>query len=93
MPNPTRRTFLRQSAALSVAAAASGQQSAAAPPLRLWYTKPAAHWTEALPLGNGRIGAMVFGGPAAERFGIFAGLWAPTVMALAKAMDDAESRV
>ena len=30
--------------------------------LRLWYTKPAAVWNEALPVGNGRIGAMVFGG-------------------------------
>ncbi|GAB3011408.1 glycoside hydrolase family 95 protein [Spirosoma pulveris] len=29
--------------------------------LKLWYTKPAAVWTEALPIGNGRIGAMVFG--------------------------------
>lgn len=28
----------------------------------LWYTKPAPIWDEALPLGNGRIGAMVFGG-------------------------------
>jgi alpha-L-fucosidase 2 len=28
----------------------------------LWYNKPAARWTEALPLGNGRIGAMMFGG-------------------------------
>lgn len=28
----------------------------------LWYTKPAAVWNEALPIGNGRIGAMVFGG-------------------------------
>jgi alpha-L-fucosidase 2 len=30
--------------------------------LKLWYNKPATKWTEALPLGNGRIGAMVFGG-------------------------------
>lgn len=30
--------------------------------LKLWYKKPAATWNEALPLGNGRIGAMVFGG-------------------------------
>jgi alpha-L-fucosidase 2 len=30
--------------------------------LRLWYTQPAAQWVEALPLGNGRLGAMVFGG-------------------------------
>ena len=28
---------------------------------RLWYRKPAAIWEEALPLGNGRMGAMVFG--------------------------------
>lgn len=29
--------------------------------LKLWYSKPAAEWTEALPVGNGRLGAMVFG--------------------------------
>jgi alpha-L-fucosidase 2 len=29
--------------------------------LKLWYNKPAEQWTEALPLGNGRLGAMVFG--------------------------------
>ena len=28
---------------------------------KLWYKKPAAVWTEALPVGNGRLGAMVFG--------------------------------
>ena len=32
----------------------------------LWYNKPATNWTEALPLGNGRIGAMVFGGTTSE---------------------------
>lgn len=30
--------------------------------LKLWYDKPASKWIEALPIGNGRIGAMVFGG-------------------------------
>jgi alpha-L-fucosidase 2 len=35
-------------------------------PLRLWYDKPAAVWIEALPIGNGRLGAMVFGDPARE---------------------------
>lgn len=30
--------------------------------LKLWYKKPAENWVEALPLGNGRLGAMVFGG-------------------------------
>jgi alpha-L-fucosidase 2 len=31
-------------------------------PMRLWYNKPAAQWDEALPVGNGRLGAMVYGG-------------------------------
>jgi alpha-L-fucosidase 2 len=35
--------------------------------LRLYYTEPARRWTEALPVGNGRLGAMVFGGVAYER--------------------------
>lgn len=34
---------------------------------RLWYEAPARVWTEALPIGNGRLGAMVFGGTANER--------------------------
>ncbi len=33
----------------------------------LWYTQPARLWVEALPVGNGRLGAMVFGGVAEER--------------------------
>ncbi|MHB9055103.1 MAG: glycoside hydrolase family 95 protein [Paludibacteraceae bacterium] len=33
----------------------------------MWYDKPAKVWDEALPVGNGRLGAMVFGGPAAEK--------------------------
>ena len=36
----------------------------------LWYKKPAALWTEALPIGNGRIGAMVFGNPENDRFAL-----------------------
>jgi alpha-L-fucosidase 2 len=38
----------------------------AADPLVLWYPKPASQWVEALPVGNGRLGAMVFGGTAEE---------------------------
>jgi len=34
---------------------------------RLWYEEPATHFTQSLPLGNGRLGAMVFGGVAEER--------------------------
>src|SRR3954470_15843556 len=37
-------------------------------PLKLWYNKPATAWEEALPLGNAKTGAMVFGGIAKERF-------------------------
>src|SRR4051812_41352565 len=47
---------------LSLLAGAFFLQYAATAQLKLWYTKPAVKWTEALPLGNGRIGAMVFGG-------------------------------
>ncbi|MCG1037442.1 glycoside hydrolase family 95 protein [Polaribacter sargassicola] len=35
-------------------------------PLQLWYNAPAADWNEALPLGNGRLGAMVYGIPEHE---------------------------
>lgn len=41
--------------------------AAAADDFLLWYRKPAEQWTEALPVGNGRLGAMVFGGVAKER--------------------------
>lgn len=41
-------------------APASGQRN------RLWYDTPAAYWEEALPIGNGRLAAMVFGGPEKE---------------------------
>ncbi len=34
---------------------------------RLWYLKPAAEWNEALPIGNGRLGAMIFGGITEEK--------------------------
>ena len=34
---------------------------------KLWYDTPAQVWTEALPLGNGRLGAMVYGNPANEQ--------------------------
>ena len=35
-----------------------GQQN----PMTLWYSKPAQKWTDALPVGNGRLGGMVYGG-------------------------------
>ena len=38
------------------------------PNLKLWYDRPAAIWEEALPLGNGKCGAMVFGGIVTGRY-------------------------
>ncbi len=35
--------------------------------LRMWYARPAVEWVEALPIGNGRLDAMVFGGVQSER--------------------------
>jgi alpha-L-fucosidase 2 len=43
-------------------------QTTVDPNLKLWYNKPASIWEEALPLGNAKTGAMVFGGIAKERF-------------------------
>ena len=46
-------------------------------PNLLWYDKPAVKWVEALPVGNGRLSAMVFGGVAQERLQLNEGtLWA-----------------
>ena len=76
MPQVTRRRTLQ--ALLSaytaglISRAAPGlalgrRDDAAARALTLWYTQPAARWEEALPIGNGRIGAMVFGDAIQER--------------------------
>ena len=59
-----RTAFIVAVAAVSVAAQASNSD------LKLRFYKPASTWTEALPLGNGRIGAMVFGGLEDERLQI-----------------------
>jgi alpha-L-fucosidase 2 len=37
------------------------------PTPNFWYSRPAENWVEALPVGNGRLGAMVFGGVSTER--------------------------
>ena len=45
-----------------------GATSPSSPPVsRLWYRQPAADWNEALPVGNGRLGAMIFGLAAHEK--------------------------
>ncbi len=41
----------------------------------LWYRQPAEKWVEALPIGNGRLGAMIFGGITRERIKVCNILW------------------
>ena len=48
---------------LAIAAPILGAQAPA-----LWYQTPAANWSEALPIANGRLAAMVFGGVEQEHF-------------------------
>jgi len=45
----------------------TGQAPPPLSPLTLWYRAPASEWVGALPVGNGRLGAMVFGGVVHER--------------------------
>ena len=47
--------------------AISGSALRASPEHLIWFDAPAQHFTESTPLGNGRLGAMVFGGIAEER--------------------------
>jgi alpha-L-fucosidase 2 len=70
--NPSRRRVL---ATMGLAAAYPGLAGATVvaradgdkEKLALWYERPAGKWVEALPVGNGRLGAMVFGRPLQER--------------------------
>ena len=69
--------ILLHGSSFSSAAELQGAASAPEEPLSLWYRRPATVWTEALPLGNGRLGAMVFGGIDSERLQLNEGtLWA-----------------
>lgn len=45
----------------------TGKEDTMEGPLVTWYDEPAAAWEEALPIGGGRLGAMVFGGTETER--------------------------
>src|SRR3569833_404449 len=68
MFNVTRRLFLAASATASLfpsSILARARKPAAGQRLR--YARPAARWEEALPMGNGRLGAMLFGRVAQER--------------------------
>jgi alpha-L-fucosidase 2 len=64
MSKLTRREFVAGVSALACAGEAQAQENGT---LVLWFKKPAETWTDALPIGNGRLGAMVFGGVKEER--------------------------
>lgn len=61
------RWKLRVVASVILMVVAAGLVPAGEAPLALWYDRPANVWTEALPVGNGRLGAMVFGKTDSER--------------------------
>ncbi|MFC1539658.1 glycoside hydrolase N-terminal domain-containing protein [Candidatus Latescibacterota bacterium] len=74
IPPVSRRSFIQSAgigtAAMSMQAVSnevSAMSTSASPLLKLWYPQPAEAWEEALPVGNGRLGAMVFGTVKTER--------------------------
>src|SRR5450759_4645801 len=71
-PMPTQLTACRLFAVL-ILGCASTLCGAAEPNQRdmlLWYRQPATNWLQAMPMGNGMIGAMVFGGVQQERIAL-----------------------
>jgi alpha-L-fucosidase 2 len=65
----TRRTTMAAlgGGAMGLGAVGAYAATTKTSPFRLWYRQPAKQWVEALPIGSGRMGAMVFGGVATER--------------------------
>ncbi|WP_425493469.1 glycoside hydrolase family 95 protein [Marilutibacter chinensis] len=65
----TAAAGMREAMASPIGAGSAGAtaSSAGEGALTLWYPRPAMQWVEALPLGNGRLGAMVWGGGKHER--------------------------
>ncbi len=61
-----KKRFLYFFAYFLLSQVSSYSQAANKNPMMLWYDQPAKVWEEALPIGNGHIGAMVFGIPAKE---------------------------
>jgi len=51
---------------LSVPAGCTREKQVSDKSLLLWYRQPASAWEEALPVGNGRLGAMIYGNPVTE---------------------------
>lgn len=51
---------------ITLLCSACGTQKQLTQNIKLWYNEPAQNWNEALPIGNGRMGAMIFGDPRHE---------------------------
>jgi alpha-L-fucosidase 2 len=73
---PSRRAFLRGGVALATipylptGLLAQTPDTSDEPPEELWYNQPAEQWLEALPIGNGFLGGMVYGGTQMERIAL-----------------------
>jgi alpha-L-fucosidase 2 len=65
-PYPTLVAIVLAVRLVSPIASAASAAAAFSPETSLWYDRPARQWTEALPIGNGRLGAMVHGGVERE---------------------------
>lgn len=63
-------TIIRHSLALAGVWAVALSACASDGAEELWYNAPAKEWMEALPIGNGRIGAMVYGGINKDRIAL-----------------------
>lgn len=66
-PLLSRRAAIKAGTGVALASALPARAAVAEDSNLLWYDAPATEWVQALPLGNGRLGAMVFGGVANER--------------------------
>ncbi len=63
----TRREFAAVAVTAATGAAATAASAQPSPETVIWFRESAKEWTDALPIGNGRLGAMVFGNPRKER--------------------------
>ena len=64
------KTFILSLTALFTLSCGGAEEQTANDDLILWYNQPAQYWVEALPLGNGRLGAMLAGGVTKEYIGL-----------------------
>ena len=66
VPSAQRLSDFRAKLLAESASELTGQAAAPESPDTLWYRQPARNWNEALPVGNGRLGGMVYGGVSRE---------------------------